>query len=115
MRFSDEEVRGIREHLPRETQFSLEYMDSKRVQGETYINLLANLFAKKFKNTRFDTILSLDDDALRFLLKFNKELFPDTPIVFCGVNDLTPGMLDNTSHINGILEIIDPEAGIDFA
>jgi len=115
MRFSDEEVRGIRENLPPGTQIFIEYMDTKRVQGETYIGQLAHLFSMKYKHARFDTILSLDDDALRFLLQFKDQLFPHIPVVFCGVNALKPAMLEKATDIIGVRELIDPEAGIDFA
>jgi len=116
MRFSDEEVRGIRENLPQGTQIFIEYMDAKRIQGEAYTRQLAALFAMKYRQARFDAILSLDDDALQFLLRFKDQLFPQkTPVLFCGVNILKPGMLDNRADFAGVLETMDIEASIDFA
>lgn len=115
MRFSDDEVQGIRATLPAGTEIFLEYMDSKRMQGDSYTAQLAQLYAMKYKTARFDTIFSLDDDALRFLLQYGRQLFATTPVVFCGVNALQPGMLDQQPHITGVLETIDIETSLDFA
>ncbi|ADW17683.1 multi-sensor hybrid histidine kinase [Desulfobulbus propionicus DSM 2032] len=115
MHFSDEEVRGIRSVLPPGTEVFLEYMDTKRIQGEAYLTQLAQLYAMKYAHSRFDTIFSLDDDALRFLLARAGRLFPETPVVFCGVNALQSGMLDNQPWFTGVLETIDIEASLDFA
>lgn len=115
MRFSDDEVQGIRTTLPQGTEIVLEYMDAKRVQGDSYTAQLASLYAMKYGAARFDTIFSLDDDALRFLLKYGRNLFGDTPVVFCGVNALQPGMLDQQPHITGVLQTIDIETSLDFA
>ena len=115
MHFSDEEVRGIRSVLPPGTEVFLEYMDTKRIQGEAYLTQLAQLYAMKYAHSRFDTIFSLDDDALRFLLARAGRLFPETPVIFCGVNALQSGMLDNQPWFTGVLETIDIEASLDFA
>jgi len=115
MTFSDEEVRGIRSTLTPGDEVFLEYMDAKRIQGTAYTAKLAELYAMKYLGARFDAVFSLDDDALRFLLQHGGQLFPDTPVVFCGVNALQPGMLDHQPLFTGVLETIDIEASIDFA
>lgn len=115
MTFSDEEVRGIRSTLPPDAEVFLEYMDAKRIQGAAYAAKLAELYAMKYPGAQFDAVFSLDDDALRFLLQHGGQLFPDTPVIFCGVNALQPGMLDHQPLFTGVLETIDIEASIDFA
>jgi hypothetical protein len=69
----------------------------------------------KYKGSHFDTIFSLDDDALRFLLRYGELIFANTPVVFCGVNALQPNMLDKQSNSTGVLETMDIEPSIDFA
>jgi PAS domain S-box-containing protein len=115
MHFSDEELRGLRATLPPDTEIFVEYMDAKRTQGEAYLGKLAELYGMKYPGTHFDAIFSLDDDALRFLLTYSAHLFPDTPVIFSGVNALQPGMLDQHPLFTGVLESIDIEASIDFA
>jgi len=115
MTFSDEEVRGIRSTLPPDAEVFLEYMDAKRIQGPAHIAKLAELYAMKYPGAQFDAVFSLDDDALRFLLQYGAQLFPETPVIFCGVNILQPSMLDNQPNFTGVLETIDIEASLDFA
>jgi PAS domain S-box-containing protein len=115
MGFSDKEMEGIRSTLPPQTEIAIEYMDTKRVQGEPYLTRLAEIYALKYSTVRFDIIFSLDDDALHFLLRHGDRIFGDTPVVFCGVNNLEPGMLDHRRNFTGVLESTDIKASLDFA
>ncbi len=115
MRFSDEETRGIRENLPIETELFIEYMDTKRVRGEQYFQQLAQLYATKYRPGSFDAICSLDDNALRFLLRYKENLFGPIPVIFCGVSIPQPEILEQAGNVHGVLETLDLEVGIDFA
>ncbi len=58
----------------------------------------------KYGNQTFDLIISSDDNAFNFLLEYREDLFPDTPIVFCGVyNREAPNLVD-PSVFTGIVE-----------
>lgn len=112
MSFSDEEVRGIRATLGDRAETFIEYMDGKRITSRDYLNLLVETYRIKYKGKRFDALFALDDDALRFLLSHSKTLFPDTPVIFCGINNLTDGMLEEQPWFTGIVESIDIEPTI---
>jgi two-component sensor histidine kinase/ABC-type uncharacterized transport system substrate-binding protein len=95
-----------------------EYMDTKRhfdgFDGK-YVNSLLHVYRNKFETTRFDAIISSDDNALRFLLMHHEDLFPGVPIVFCGVNDYEDEMLIGHENTTGVLEFLDQQASIDIA
>ncbi len=114
MPFSDEEVRGIRDSLPPDTEIFIEYMDTKRLRGEGYLTLLRDVYVMKFAGKRFDMIFSLDDDALGFLLEYGRTIFADIPVVFCGVNALKPGMLDDAPLFTGVVETMDIEKTLEM-
>jgi two-component sensor histidine kinase/ABC-type uncharacterized transport system substrate-binding protein len=95
-----------------------EHMDTKRhfdgFDGK-YLNSLLQVYRNKYGAMRFDAIISSDDNALRFLLMHHKDLFPGTPIIFCGVNDYTDALLSGHENITGVLEFLDKQASMDIA
>jgi PAS domain S-box-containing protein len=109
MPLSDEEIRGIRTTLPPDTAIFIEYMDTKRLRDAGYLSLLREVYAMKYVGKQFDTIFSLDDDALLFLLEHGQSIFADIPVVFCGVNGLRPGMLDQAPLFTGVVETMHVE------
>ena len=84
-------------------------MDTKRLRDEGYLSLLRDVYAMKYAGKRFDIIFSLDDDALLFLLEHGQSIFKDIPVVFCGVNGLKPGMLDQAPLFTGVVETMHVE------
>ncbi|MFC1523415.1 PAS domain S-box protein [Thermodesulfobacteriota bacterium] len=96
----------------------IEHMDTKRyfdgIEGK-YLTRLREMYRDKYKENHFDIILSSDDNAFQFLLRHHKELFPDTPIVFCGVNDFEDAMLSGHEPITGVLEFLDQKESINIA
>jgi signal transduction histidine kinase/CheY-like chemotaxis protein len=114
--WTEELVRGVRDELgglmPDE-KLHIEYMDARRmVSDEEYLDLLAAVYARKYKHFRPDLIISSDDSALNFLLARRDALFPGIPIVFCGINSLTVQDLDPVPNMTGILEGLDVEGNL---
>jgi two-component sensor histidine kinase/ABC-type uncharacterized transport system substrate-binding protein len=119
--WTDDIMEGIYSVFKRDNpdvDIHVEYMDTKRhfdgFDGN-YLNSLLKVYRNKYGAMRFDVIISSDDNALRFLLMHHKELFPGTPIIFCGVNDYTDGMLSGHEGITGVLEFLDQQASMDIA
>ena len=83
-----------------------EYMDTKRINDEEYYSILLKTFKHKFAGLHFDVVISIDNNALNFLTKHRDELFPDTPVAFCGVNNFDPAMLAGTQGFTGATESI---------
>jgi hypothetical protein len=74
---------------------SIEYMDTKRIDpNQTRLDYLKSLYLKKYTGRHFDLIIASNTDAFNFLLKNRDEIFPGTPVVFCGVVNFDNKMLD---------------------
>ncbi len=92
-----------------------EYMDTKRINDATYNSLLFNLLKHKFSNLHFDAIITVDNNALQFMLKYRDLLFPETPVVFCGVNNFEPSMIPERHLYTGTTEAIAVRETLDIA
>lgn len=108
--WTDDILRGVTESLanfPGGTELHVEYMDTKRhPEAEfTYLNYL--LLREKYRFTKFSAIVTSDDNAFNFARQYRKTLFPDVPIVFCGVNYLENPSAMAAENITGVLESYD--------
>lgn len=92
-----------------------EFMDSKRINDENHYANLLQLYRHKFSGRTIDAIISCDNNAFEFLLKYGQELFPGVPVVFCGVNDFDPRQIKDYPLMTGAVEAIDFLGGIDVA
>jgi hypothetical protein len=90
-------------HIP-SAVVSVEYMDTERVYpNEARLAELKEMYHNKYKDKHFDLIISSDNDAFKFLLNNRDELFPGTPVVFCGVFDFEDKMLNGTRGFTGVV------------
>lgn len=116
--WTDSLVKGIDDGLQGfgvSIDISHEFMDTKRIFSNTYLEQLVELYKAKFNNSDIDIILTTDDHAFNFLRKHHGELFPGTPVVFCGVNSFNSGMLDGLPTFTGVLEAFDIPATLNIA
>ena len=81
-----------------------EYMDTKRIKEPEHINNLYRLFKHKYQGINFAAILVSDDDALEFMLRFQPELWPHTPVIFCGINNYSEALMQGRDDFTGVLE-----------
>ncbi|MCP4290247.1 MAG: PAS domain-containing protein [bacterium] len=91
-----------------------EYMDTKRCSDDKYFSQLRDLYAHKYHSLKFDAIVSSDDHALNFLLKYRQEIFPDVPVFFCGINDFQPDRMNGHEFYTGVYESYDVAGTIDL-
>jgi len=85
----------------------VEYMDTKKYFNEKYMNVLTEVYKNKYKNVKFDVIISSDDNAFNFLKKHTKELFQNTPVVFCGTNNIKKNAIKGFNNFTGVNEGVD--------
>ncbi|WP_024953950.1 sensor histidine kinase [Sulfurospirillum arcachonense] len=93
------------------------YMDTKRVNTPTYIDRLFKLYKEQFKQRNFDLIVTVDNNALAFVMKYHEQLFKNVPIVFLGINNLDGFKIkenNKRSYITGVVEEVDIEKNIDL-
>ncbi|MBN1826115.1 MAG: cache domain-containing protein [Candidatus Eisenbacteria bacterium] len=87
----------------------VEYLDSKRYPLEEVSGPFYEFLLNKYADKPVDVILVADNNALTFLRDRRAGLFPDTPIIFCGINNFTPEMLEGLGpDVTGVVEISDP-------
>ncbi|OEU70940.1 MAG: hypothetical protein BA863_15205 [Desulfovibrio sp. S3730MH75] len=83
----------------------VEFMDTKRHSSPVHYSDLLTIYQRKFSNTKFDVVITSDDNAVNFALKNRDVLFPSVPIVFCGVNNIKLPERDDFVNITGALEV----------
>ncbi|MBL4638672.1 MAG: EAL domain-containing protein [Proteobacteria bacterium] len=97
-----------------DVELFINYMDTKRVSDNDYYLQLLNLYQHKYRFQKIDAIISTDNNALNFLLKYRDELFPDVPVFFNGVNDYQPSDIEGHNLITGITETYDAAGTVDM-
>ncbi|VFQ44945.1 abc transporter substrate-binding protein [Desulfoluna butyratoxydans] len=94
---------------------SFEYMDTKRYRPEEIFGTLKEVYRLKYGAVRFDVIVAADNNALNFLLLHRNELFPGTPVVFCGINGFDEAMIAGHAGYTGVAEDYDLAGTLDLA
>jgi len=117
-RWTDDEGRGLDSVLLPELGASniyIEYMDTKRFYGPDSQSQFLDQYARKFEGHRFDAIIATDNNAFDFLRQYRDRLFPNTPVVFCGVNYFNESDLAGHPLFTGVSEEADIKDTLDLA
>lgn len=104
-----QQVEGIREELNKmHVTLDIEFMDSKRFFDEENLQRFYDNIAYKVKQLpAYDVVIVADDNALNFILVYGRELFPNIPTVFLGINDLENAeRASKMPNITGIVEAV---------
>lgn len=100
---------------PERVDLWIEYMDTKRFPDSAYPDRLYPLYRHKFRSQRFDAVITSDNAAFQFALRYRRDLFGEAPLVFCGINRFDPAMIAGQPDITGIVERADFESTIRLA
>lgn len=118
LKWSDGISRGVEEVMQKHPQYELttEYMDSKKIESDHYFDELLVLYKKKFRHRNYKAIIVADNYAYEFVLKYHQELFPNTPIIFCGVENFNPADITPylKRYVTGIVEYKDIRANLEL-
>lgn len=112
------QLEGIKSILePQDITVDAEYMDTKRFETVENELLFYNMLQYKLTHLlSYDAIIVGDDAALQFAMKYQNDLFPSTPIVFLGVNNIPRALRANENpYITGIIEEMYLKDNINFA
>ena len=114
--WTDRIMAGVKSVFEPQTNVELyiDYMDTKRSSDEVHFQLLRDLYAHKYALIQFDAIVSSDDNALNFLLKYRDVLFPGVPVFFCGINDFHPDLIAGKQLFSGVYETYDVAGTFDL-
>lgn len=100
-----------------EYELLVEDMDTKRVseQDLEYQEKLFQVYRYKFASRHLDAIIVSDDPAFLFMLRYGEILFPEVPVIFCGVNYFEESMIQGRSNYTGVVEAVDVRQTLDVA
>lgn len=101
------QIEGLRSVLKTNVvDLDIEFMDSKRYSGPENERLFFDLLKYKLKHSdQYDLIITGDDNALLFALKYQHTLFQGMPVVFFGVNNVKLARLQNdNAWVTGVVE-----------
>lgn len=116
--WSDDQSTGIEERLksvPDLPVIYTEYMDWKRYPSQNNLEHFYETIKFKYQDVHIDAIITTDDAALSFAMKYRKEILNNAPIIFSGVNELGVASIPDPDNITGVIEKIDPTQTIQMA
>ena len=117
--WSDQLIEGIvsifRDKCVFDYEFHYEFMDTKKTFDEKHYSNLYQLYKHKFAGRKLDLIISCDDNALNFILKYHESLFGNVPVIFCGVNNYDPSIINGQRNITGLIGNYDIKSTVDIA
>ncbi|MBW3696216.1 HD domain-containing protein [Vibrio sp. T187] len=94
------------------TKVSIEYLDTKRVNSEEYLSTLQSYLSSKYQDYEFDGVIVTDDNALKFLHRFDLIAGKNIPVVAAGINDPAENLYGITHRGTVIYEKDDIESNI---
>jgi two-component system, cell cycle sensor histidine kinase and response regulator CckA len=110
--WSDNELAGIRQTFSEEApeaELLVERLDAKRHSKLEHLSLFKEILREKYGHGDHqpNLVMVLDNPALDFLVNIRRELFPGIPVVFAGINNFTPELLQGQEGITGVAEVQD--------
>lgn len=117
-KWTDDIIKGIAAAVSEagaKVSLQSEFMGTKRAFDPEYFRLLLETYRHKYRGSRFDAVIATDNDALTFMLRYRDELFPNTPVIFCGANRFDPSQLGGARGFTGVTEVADIKATLDLA
>lgn len=112
-----QQLAGIQSALSEDVSLTVRCMNTKEINDAESLELFYKSMAYLLAHSRpFDAVITGDDDALNFVMRYREELFAGIPVVFEGVNDLRTA-LDAGSDplITGVVEQISYADNLDLA
>lgn len=97
-----------------EFELAFEYLDAQRVPHDSFDNT-ALVLRQRYTQREPAAVITVDDDALHFLIEHAKDLFVDVPIAYCGINDVTAYDPIKISSMTGISESPDFAGSLQLA
>jgi signal transduction histidine kinase len=82
----DEAIRrALLANIHKPLQYFAEYLDPEPLTSEQEDEALADYVRRKYQGHHVDVVIAVNDEAVRFALKYRDDLFPGAPIVYIGL------------------------------
>jgi len=85
-------------------RLDVEYMDTRRITDRKHYENLLALYRHKAAYKQYEIIITVNDNALDFLLENRDQLYPAVPIVFCGVAISREPVIEGVDLITGAMQ-----------
>ena len=103
--------RMIRETIsgaaPQPIDFDSEAFDAQSLANSNYESAFASLLRQKYRDRKFDIVMTVQTPALDFVLKHRSQLWPNAAVVFLGVSEGALGKRSLGRRITGVAGSID--------
>lgn len=100
---------------PARFQFYSESLDNLRIPEDKYEQELVKLLQRKYQGEKFDLIFTITSPALKFLLKHQDELFPDTPTIFFHTSERDHEDFEPGTNVTGVQGGVELKSALDLA
>ncbi|CAK3186257.1 diguanylate cyclase [Vibrio crassostreae] len=111
--WTDDFHKGLSDELDRDgLSYRVVYLDSKRTQNPEYLERVYQLYHTKLLHEEFAAIVVSDNNALNLMKRLAPDL-KDTPVIFGGINNFSPEMIEGL-NATGITEDIDLAGNIEL-
>lgn len=111
--WTDAQDKGIHAALTGQEGLSINvftvYLDAQRMPLPSTGIPPQELLPYRIRQMPFDLLICTDNDAFSFLLNWSEHLFPNVPVVFCGVNNFQPAQLAGHPNFTGLAETLNFE------
>ncbi len=91
-----------------------EMLDAKYHYEEPYLQDAFEFILRKYEGWEFDAIVVTDNFALEFIRRYRESLWPDTPVVFAGINDYTADLIAGLDRVTGVAENLSVAPTVDL-
>jgi PAS domain-containing protein len=109
-----EGIRSFFNEKAKEAEVRFEFLDSRFCSSDAYLLQTRQALELKYIDRKVDVVITCDDHALNFMLKYGPAIFPGVPVVFCSVTGYTPEMRKQL-QLTGLRESIDIRATVETA
>lgn len=95
---------AITRNLHPEYEIFQKYMDTKRNFDSLYFETINVMLSRQYKLNQYKLVIVTDNNAFEYAKKHQQDIFNGIPIIFCGVNYVTPEELAPFPNITGVNE-----------
>jgi signal transduction histidine kinase len=82
---------------------------------KSYLDKQADLWSLKYENTKFDLIVTLDDESLNFIGNYyTTPMFANVPVIYGGINDVSKLSSYPFNNFTGVMEPVNVRTLVDL-
>ena len=112
---SQELLNGVRDTPSRHIEFYSESFDMLSFPDRLTPKDLSESILKQYGSQKFDVVVAVGPDTIRFLGAYAKSLFPDVPVVICGSSADQAGQPTLDSRFTGTWQQLEPRKTLEVA